>query len=127
MVGELKRQKPSIKIGLVGKYVELHDAYLSVREALNHAALYYGVDIDLDWISSTDIDSSSGMDRLSGLDGILVPGGFGSRGVEGKILAAQYARENKIPYLGAVSGAAGYDDRLRAEHFGIKECRLSGI
>ncbi len=104
MVGELKRQKPSIKIGLVGKYVELHDAYLSVREALNHAALYYGVDIDLDWISSTDIDSSSGMDRLSGLDGILVPGGFGSRGVEGKILAAQYARENKIPYLGLCLG-----------------------
>jgi CTP synthase len=104
MVAELKRQKPSIKIGLVGKYVELHDAYLSVREALNHAALFYGVSVDLRWISSTDIEKDNAQDLLVGLDGILVPGGFGSRGVEGKILAAQYARENKIPYLGLCLG-----------------------
>jgi len=104
MVKELKRQKPSIKIGLVGKYVELHDAYLSVREALNHAALYYGVDVDLQWISSTDVEKTNGLSLLKNLDGILVPGGFGSRGVEGKILAAQYARENKIPYLGLCLG-----------------------
>lgn len=104
MVAELKRQKPSIKIGLVGKYVELHDAYLSVREALNHAALFYGVDVDLQWISSTAIEKDNIQDVLVGLDGILVPGGFGSRGVEGKILAAQYARENHIPYLGLCLG-----------------------
>lgn len=104
MVAELKRQKPSIKIGLVGKYVELHDAYLSVREALNHAALFYGVDVDLQWISSTAIEKDNIQDLLVGLDGILVPGGFGSRGVEGKILAAQYARENHIPYLGLCLG-----------------------
>ena len=104
MVAELKRQKPSIKIGLVGKYVELHDAYLSVREALNHAALFYGVDVDLQWISSTAIEKDNVQDLLVGLDGILVPGGFGSRGVEGKILAAQYARENHIPYLGLCLG-----------------------
>ena len=104
MVAELKRQKPSIKIGLVGKYVELHDAYLSVREALNHAALFYGVDVDLQWISSTAIEKDNVQDLLTGLDGILVPGGFGSRGVEGKILAAQYARENHIPYLGLCLG-----------------------
>lgn len=104
MVAELKRQKPSIKIGLVGKYVELHDAYLSVREALNHAALFYGVDVDLEWISSTAIEKDNANDLLVGLDGILVPGGFGSRGVEGKILAAQYARENHIPYLGLCLG-----------------------
>ena len=104
MVAELKRQKPSIKIGLVGKYVELHDAYLSVREALNHAALFYGVDVDLEWISSTAIEKDNAKDLLVGLDGILVPGGFGSRGVEGKILAAQYARENHIPYLGLCLG-----------------------
>lgn len=104
MVTELKRHKPAIRIGLVGKYVELHDAYLSVREALNHAALYYGVDVDLQWIASTDVEKSNGLDLLSGLDGIIVPGGFGSRGVEGKILAARYARENKIPYLGLCLG-----------------------
>jgi CTP synthase len=104
MVAELKRQKPSIKIGLVGKYVELHDAYLSVREALNHAALFYGVDVDLHWISSTDMERNNGKDLLVGLNGIIVPGGFGSRGVEGKILAAQYARENRIPYLGLCLG-----------------------
>jgi CTP synthase len=104
MVAELRRQKPSVKVGLVGKYVELHDAYLSVREALNHAALYYGVDVDLQWISSTDVEKNNGQDLLVGLDAILVPGGFGSRGVEGKIRAAQYARENKIPYLGLCLG-----------------------
>ena len=104
MVAELKRQKPTIKIGLVGKYVELHDAYLSVREALNHAALYYGVGVDLQWISSAVIDKSNMQELLDGLDAILVPGGFGSRGVEGKVLAAQYARENKIPYLGLCLG-----------------------
>lgn len=104
MVAELKRHKPNIKIGLVGKYVELHDAYLSVREALNHAALFYGVDVDLQWISSTAIEKDNVQDLLVGLDGILVPGGFGSRGVEGKILAAQYARENHIPYLGLCLG-----------------------
>lgn len=104
MVAELKRQKPSIKIGLVGKYVELHDAYLSVREALNHAALFYGVDVDLHWISSTDIEKNNGEDLLVGLNGIIVPGGFGSRGVEGKVIAAQYARENQVPYLGICLG-----------------------
>jgi len=104
MVAELKRQKPNIKVGLVGKYVELHDAYLSVREALNHAALYFGVGVDLEWISSTDIEKNDGKDLLVGLDAILVPGGFGSRGVEGKIMAAQYARENNIPYLGLCLG-----------------------
>lgn len=104
MVAELKRQKPSVKVGLVGKYVELHDAYLSVREALNHAALYYGVAVDLKWISSTDVEKSNGKELLTGLDAIIVPGGFGSRGVEGKIITAQYARENNIPYLGLCLG-----------------------
>lgn len=104
MVNELRRQKPSLKLGLVGKYVELHDAYLSVREALNHAALYYGVDVDLKWISSSGVDKGNYKDLLADLDGIIVPGGFGSRGVEGKILSAQFARENKVPYLGLCLG-----------------------
>ncbi len=121
MVTELKRQKPSITVGLVGKYVELHDAYLSVREALNHAALYYGVGVDLKWISSTDVEKNNGQDLLAGLDAILVPGGFGSRGVEGKILAAQYARENKIPYLGLCLGLQVMMIEFARNVLGLKE------
>ena len=105
MVEELSKDKPVVKIGLVGKYVELHDAYLSVREALKHAALYYGVDVEIDWISSPDLEKVDSVEeKLKHLDAILVPGGFGSRGVEGKILAAKYARENDIPYLGLCLG-----------------------
>ena len=121
MVAELRRQKPSIKVGLVGKYVELHDAYLSVREALNHAALYYGVDIDLHWISSTDIEKNNGKDLLAGLDAIIVPGGFGSRGVEGKIAAAHYARENQIPYLGLCLGLQVMMIEFARNVLGLKE------
>jgi CTP synthase len=105
MVNELKKAKPSVKIGLVGKYVELHDAYLSVREALKHAALYYGVDVEIEWISSTDLEKMEDVQgALEGVDAVVVPGGFGSRGVEGKIRAARYARENSIPYLGLCLG-----------------------
>ena len=104
MVAELRREKPSVKVGVVGKYVELHDAYLSVREALNHAALYYGVSVDLQWIPSTDVERNDGKQLLTDLDAIIVPGGFGSRGVEGKVLTAQHARENKVPYLGICLG-----------------------
>ncbi len=105
MVDELKKAKPSVKIGLVGKYVELHDAYISVREALKHAALYYGVDVDIEWISSADLEKMENIEEaLRDLDAIVVPGGFGSRGVEGKIRTARYARENGIPYLGLCLG-----------------------
>ena len=104
MVQELGREKPVVRIGLVGKYVELHDAYLSVREAIKHAALYAGVDVEMDWISATDLEKGIGLERLDNVDGIVVPGGFGSRGVEGKILAAKYAREHGVPYLGLCMG-----------------------
>lgn len=105
MVDELAKEKPSVRIGLVGKYVELHDAYLSVREALKHAALYYGVDVEIKWISSADLEKITDIEEaLKGVDAIVVPGGFGSRGVEGKIRTARYARENKIPYLGLCLG-----------------------
>lgn len=105
MVDELAKEKPSVRIGLVGKYVELHDAYLSVREALKHAALYYGVDVEIEWISSADLEKMTDIEEaLKGVDAIVVPGGFGSRGVEGKIRTARYARENKIPYLGLCLG-----------------------
>lgn len=105
MVDELKKTKPTVKIGLVGKYVELHDAYLSVREALKHAALYYGVDVEIDWISSADLEKMENVaGALQDVDAVIVPGGFGSRGVEGKIRTARYARENNVPYLGLCLG-----------------------
>jgi CTP synthase len=104
MVNELEREKPKVRIGLVGKYVELHDAYISVREALRHAALYAGVDVEIEWISATDLEKGVGLERLEQVDGIVVPGGFGSRGVEGKIIAAKYAREHQVPYLGLCLG-----------------------
>ncbi|MBE6011114.1 MAG: CTP synthase [Lachnospiraceae bacterium] len=93
-----------VKIALVGKYVKLHDAYLSIVESLNHAGIYNDVDIDIDWIDAEAMDTEDADKYLKGADGILVPGGFGDRGVEGKISAAKYARENKIPYFGICLG-----------------------
>ena len=104
LISQIRQQKPVVNIALVGKYVELHDAYLSVREALNHAALFQGVEVNIKWISSTDLEKSKNTDILKDIDGIVVPGGFGHRGVEGKIMAAQFARQNKIPYLGLCLG-----------------------
>ncbi len=104
LITQIKREKPILNIGLVGKYVELHDAYISVREALNHAALHQGVEVNIEWIASTDLEKGKGFDRLQKVDGIVVPGGFGNRGVEGKIMAAHLARTQKIPYLGLCLG-----------------------
>jgi CTP synthase len=104
LVGQVNKDKPVVKIALVGKYVELHDAYLSVRESIKHAGLHLGVEIDLKWVHSAELEKGKGWDVLKEADGIVVPGGFGSRGIEGKIQAAQYARENKVPYLGLCLG-----------------------
>lgn len=104
LVAEVHKPKPKVKIGLVGKYVELQDAYMSVREALKHAALANGVEVEIAWIHSADLEKGKGLDMLKDVDGILVPGGFGSRGIEGKILAARFAREKKVPYLGLCLG-----------------------
>jgi CTP synthase len=104
LVDEVKKPKPSLHIALVGKYVELHDAYMSVRESLKHAALALGLEIEIEWLHATDIEKGKGLDLLYQANGVLVPGGFGSRGIEGKILAAKYARENKVPYLGLCLG-----------------------
>jgi len=92
-----------VTIGMVGKYIELPDAYKSVNEALKHAGLKNQVKVKIKYIDSQDVEAK-GFDTLKDIDAILVPGGFGERGVEGKILAAQYARENKIPYLGICLG-----------------------
>lgn len=104
LITEIKRPKPTVKIALVGKYVELHDAYISVREALNHAAIANGVEVEMTWVHSTDLEKDQSLDILQQVDGIVVPGGFGSRGIEGKIKAATYAREHKVPYLGLCLG-----------------------
>ncbi len=92
-----------VTIGMVGKYTELPDAYKSVNEALKHGGLKNRLSVNIKYIDSQDVETK-GVEVLKGLDGILVPGGFGYRGVEGKILTAQYARENKVPYLGICLG-----------------------
>ena len=104
LVDNVRKPKPAVKVALVGKYVELQDAYMSVREALKHAALAVGVDVELGWVHSVDLEKNKGWDIVQGADAIIVPGGFGSRGIEGKIMAARYAREKKIPYLGLCLG-----------------------
>ena len=93
-----------VEIGLVGKYVGLHDAYLSVAEALHHAGFYHKVHINIHWIDSEEIRPETAESILSGLNGIIVPGGFGSRGIEGMVLAVQYAREKYVPYFGICLG-----------------------
>lgn len=104
MVKAVKNTKDSVTIGLVGKYIQLHDAYLSVAEALRHAGCALGSGIDICWIDSETLTPDTYKSQLASLDGILVPGGFGDRGIEGMILAARYARENHIPYLGICLG-----------------------
>ena len=104
MVDAIKSRSHTVCIGLVGKYVQLHDAYLSVVEALRHAGYALNSKIDIRWIDAESITEETKGAILSGLDGIIVPGGFGARGIEGMILAAQYARENRIPYFGICLG-----------------------
>ena len=93
-----------VRIGIVGKYVELHDAYMSVKESLVHAAIQRRQAIEICWIHSGELEKGKRLDDLEALDGIVVPGGFGYRGIEGKIIAAAHARENKVPYLGLCLG-----------------------
>ena len=100
MVRRIKTREKTVTIGLVGKYVELHDAYLSVAEALRHAGYYCGAQVEIRWLDSETVTA----DSLKALAGIIVPGGFGKRGIEGMITAAQYARENRVPYFGICLG-----------------------
>ncbi|MBP5244888.1 MAG: CTP synthase [Clostridia bacterium] len=104
MVSRIKARPYTVHIGLVGKYVGLHDAYLSVAEALRHAGYYHNTHIKIHWIDSEKITSENASEILSGLDGIIVPGGFGSRGIEGMINAVKYARENGLPFFGICLG-----------------------
>ena len=104
MLRRAKSCDKKVRIALVGKYVQLHDAYLSVAEALAHAGFENGAKVEIDWVDSEELTPESAPRTLQGADGILVPGGFGGRGIEGKIAAAKYARENDVPYLGICLG-----------------------
>ena len=104
MVHSIHSLHKTVKIALVGKYVQLHDAYLSVIEALKHAGYALGADIDILWVDSETVTDSNAEEILGCVSGILVPGGFGNRGIEGKIAAAKYAREHRVPYLGLCLG-----------------------
>ena len=104
MVAKLKAPKEPINIALVGKYVELQDAYYSVREALCHAGLYHDRQVNLLWVHSEELQCDSNISLLKSAQGIIIPGGFGYRGIEGMIVAASYARQNHIPYLGLCLG-----------------------
>lgn len=104
LVKQINSRKYQVKIGLVGKYTALHDAYLSVAEALRHAGYYHNAYVNIHWIDSEQITEQTADKMLSQLDGIIVPGGFGDRGIEGMILAAGYARKNHLPYFGICLG-----------------------
>ena len=104
LVSHIKKPKPVITVGIVGKYVELEDAYMSVYEALLHAATQQDCEVQIEWIPSEDLERMRGFDRLEKVDGIVVPGGFGERGIEGKIVAAKFARMRQVPYLGLCLG-----------------------
>nr|MDH3091664.1 CTP synthase (glutamine hydrolyzing) [Bacillus velezensis] len=104
LVTKVKNLSKTITISLVGKYVELQDAYISVVESLRHAGYAFDADVKIKWINAEEVTESNIQELTSGTDGIIVPGGFGDRGVEGKIIAAKYARENKIPFFGICLG-----------------------
>ncbi|HKY83414.1 MAG TPA: CTP synthase [Anaerolineales bacterium] len=104
LVASERQPRPPVRIALVGKYVELRDAYMSVREAVRAAALATGVEAEILWLHSAELEKGKGWSELETADGIIVPGGFGSRGIEGKIAAARFAREHRVPYLGLCLG-----------------------
>ena len=121
LVERVDNLKDEVRIALVGKYVELHDAYISVVESLKHAGYKHNSKVKVDWIQSEDITEENVHEYLKDADGILVPGGFGDRGVEGKITTIKYARENKIPFFGICLGM-----QLAAVEFARNVCGLTG-
>lgn len=104
LLEDIQKEKRPVTVALVGKYVALHDAYLSVVEALLHAGIHNGAEVGIRWVQAEELEGQDPGRYLAGVDGIIVPGGFGTRGIEGKIRAVQYARENKIPFLGLCLG-----------------------
>jgi len=104
MVKRIKNPASHVRIGLIGKYIELKESYKSLCEALSHGGLANNLRVDVHWVDADDIEKGNPHEILEGMDGILVPGGFGGRGIEGKIMAIQFARENRIPFLGICLG-----------------------
>ncbi|MEO8541270.1 MAG: CTP synthase, partial [bacterium] len=121
MVQRLKHPSGSVEIAVVGKYVELHDAYMSVKESLAHAGIANDVDVDIRWIHAETLESRPAGEILDGVNGVIVPGGFGERGWEGKIAAATWARENNIPYLGLCLGM-----QVMVTEFARNVCGMAG-
>jgi CTP synthase len=121
MIDRANNLQHRVKIAIVGKYVQLHDAYLSVSESLKHAGYAANSDIDIRWVNSEYLCEENLLEELGEVDGILVPGGFGGRGIEGKIMAARYARENKIPYFGICLGM-----QIAVIEFARNVCGLDG-
>ena len=104
MVQREKSAKGRVEIALVGKYTQLHDAYLSVVESLNHAGFANSAVVNIRWVDSETLSAANVREKLEGCSGVLVPGGFGDRGIEGMIAAVQYARENGVPFFGICLG-----------------------
>jgi CTP synthase len=102
MVARIRATKPEVRVAVVGKYVEMPDAYISVTESLRHAAVHCGVELSIHWVNSEQLEEAGS--ELDGVDGVVVPGGFGHRGIEGKVLASRFAREHGVPYLGLCLG-----------------------
>jgi len=121
LVERIKSPLRTTEIAIVGKYVELPDAYLSVAEALRHAGAEQRTKVKIKWVNAEEIENSSAEEYLRGIDGILVPGGFGNRGVEGKIEAIRFAREHKVPFLGICLGM-----QCAVIEFARNVCGLSG-
>ncbi|MGC8650989.1 MAG: glutamine amidotransferase-related protein, partial [Hydrogenobaculum sp.] len=123
IVDRIKKPKDRVKIAIVGKYTNLRDSYASVKEALIHSGAALNTGIDIKWVESSDLEKSGVLpgEILGDVDGIIVPGGFGKRGIEGKIKAIEYARSNRIPYLGLCLGM-----QLMAVEFARNVCALKG-
>ncbi|KAA0239479.1 MAG: CTP synthase [Dehalococcoidia bacterium] len=121
MVDRLKHPAGSIEVAVVGKYVELHDAYMSVKESLAHAGISSGVEVDIRWVPAEDLETREAAAVLEGVDGIIVPGGFGERGWEGKVRAATYARTRGVPYFGLCLGM-----QVLVTEFARNVCGMAG-
>ncbi|MDR0320455.1 MAG: CTP synthase [Treponema sp.] len=121
MTQKIAARKKAVNIAIVGKYVKLHDAYLSIIESLNHAGFETGANVNISWVDSEDVTKQNTNDILGGIDGMIIPGGFGDRGIEGKINACRYARENDIPYLGICLGM-----QIAVIEFARNICALEG-
>ncbi|MDD3223448.1 MAG: CTP synthase [Clostridium sp.] len=127
MVERLKKLSGEVNIALVGKYVELHDAYISVAEALSHGGLANGINVNIKWINSEDVNHENADEILKDADGVLVPGGFGDRGIEGKIEAVRWARENKVPFFGICLGMQCAVIEYARDVLGLKGAHSSEI